>query len=112
MSHKLPDKRTFYLGFVPGTMVKGPEALEAVYKTIDEHADMVALHDMIDIPWPEALAEKPYPNELEDAIARLKSSLKKNHKDHTVYLAVEPLTLMRDKLNEGSGDWQDKGPFL
>ena len=106
MSLELPESRSFHMGF-SGTFGGPLEVHEQVDKTMAEHAEMVVLifHDLVDVPWPEALAEKPYPRELEEKIAFRKSHLPKGQK---VYVMAGPLTLGRNALKERPDDWKDK----
>ncbi len=69
---------------------KSPEAIERLYKSAAEHADMIAFHrEAYDIPWPEALAKRPRPKTVEEETALRKSRLRNDQK---VYLAVTPLS--------------------
>jgi len=114
-----PTSRSFHLGFTQVILGESPEAIERLYKALAEHADMITLHYDGGIPWPEALAEKPYPKKVEEEIAFRKSRLRNDPK---VYLAVTPIALMRNALapywgnqrqeglagSERPGDWKNK----
>ncbi len=107
MSLELPESRSFHMGF-SGTFGGPLEVHEQVDKTMAEHAEMVVLifHDLVDVPWPEALAEKPYPRKLEEEI-----SLRKNRspRSQKVFLTLSPLSFPgRNALQERPDEWKDK----
>ena len=63
----------------------------------------MTLHFDSGIPWSEALANEPYPAEVEKLIASLKSQLTK---DQQVYLAITPIAFTR---NQRASYWGDPG---
>jgi hypothetical protein len=53
--------RTFYMGFTPTPYDATGQALDATYRFIQRHGDLVAHHLDKGVPWPEAYDELPYP---------------------------------------------------
>ena len=93
--------RTYHLGFTPFPYAVTEEAVTFVYQAIASDADLVAHHFDDGVPWPEALAQAPYPAGF---VAELASRRDRSPPGHRVYLAVTPIRLMRDGLAPYRGD--------
>src|SRR5262249_27179908 len=65
-----PGPRSFRLGFTPDDLLSTPEVSKTVYETLSKHADLVAFHIGLGVPWEEALSERPFPPAVEQYLAR------------------------------------------
>ena len=95
---ELPGPRPFRLGFTPDDLLSTPEVSETVYETLSKHADLVAFHIGLGVPWEESLDEKPFPPAVEQHLAKLSRLKARLRGDHAVYLAVTPLKLSRNDI--------------
>jgi len=91
------------MGFTPFPYDIGPEAQEWTYETVLEHGDFVAHHLDTGIPWQEALDRAPYPALVE---ANLAERLAHTPEGRVVYLAVTPISTLRDGLSQY---WSNEG---
>lgn len=108
------SSRSFYMGFTPSEYDLTPEALEETYRFIEANADLIVHHRAEGVPWPEALAKKPYhPNVEKD----LQLRAQKRNSKQKVFLYLNPLTVTADGLAnywgeesnmERPGKWKEK----
>jgi len=102
------------MGITPFPFDLTPQAVEETYRLIKEHTDLIRMYFDEGIPWTEAYEGKPYhphvENEINSRLHRLQGDLK-------VYLAITPLSKIRDGLAsywgekedmERPGDWKNK----
>lgn len=110
----LPDVRTFFMAMTPFPYDYTPEAIEQTYDTLEKHCDFIIHHFDEGVPWPEVFEDKPWPAGVEQELALRVSMLKQ---DRQVFLAVTPISPMRDSLAgywgtqgnmERPGDWKQK----
>jgi hypothetical protein len=88
------SSRSFYLAMTPWPYDFSPQAIAYTYDLIQKHADMVAHHFDEGVPWPEALAGKPYDPKIQENLDyRVKQLPGKKR-----YLALTPLSAARDGL--------------
>ena len=106
----LPESRSFYLGFTPFPHALTLEAVEAAYDAISLDADMVVQHFDDGVPWQEALDNvnnaTTYRNTYAtDFLNDLDFKLQHNPAGHVLYLAVTPLSPLREglSLHRGAG---------
>jgi hypothetical protein len=95
---ELPGHRSFRLGFTPDGLLSRPDISKPVYEALSRHADLVAFHLGLGVPWEEALREQPFPPTVEPDLAkwsRLKGRLRG---DQAVDLALTPLRLQRNGI--------------
>ncbi len=91
------------MGFTPWPFNSTLIAVNRTYDTIQENGDLVAHHLKQGIPWQEALDGTPYPGHLTREIdGRVQQTLN----DKVVYLAIDPLSTLRDAL---VGNWGENG---
>jgi hypothetical protein len=103
-NEKLPASRSFFMGFTPWQYSWIEEKMATIYKTIQDHGDIIAHHLDDGIPWPEAFKQKTFHANVEEKLAfRLKQI---DHNRHKIYLAVTPLNFKRDGI---AGYWAEKG---
>src|SRR5262249_50161622 len=93
-----PRPRSFRLGFTPDDLLDTPEVGKTVYEALSKHADLVAFHIGLGVPWEEALNERPFPPAVERHLAKLSQLKGRLPGDHAVYLAVTPLKLTRNDI--------------
>ena len=93
-----PRPRSFRLGFTPDDLLDTPEVGKTVYEALSKHADLVAFHIGLGVPWEEALNERPFPPAVERHLAKLSQLKGRLRGDHAVYLAVTPLKLTRNDI--------------
>jgi hypothetical protein len=91
----LPLSRSFHLGFTPDDLLNSPEVSKTVFETLSKHADLVAFHIGLGVPWEEALKEQPFPPAVEGYLAKLLKMKGQLRGRHAVYLALTPLNLTR-----------------
>lgn len=91
-----PEPRSFHMGFTPDDLLGTPEVNQTVYETLSKHADLVAFHIGLGVPWEESLNEKPFPPAVEQHIAKLLNLKRRLPRNTAVYLAVTPLKLTRN----------------
>lgn len=106
--------RSFYMGFTPSEYDLTPAALEETYQFIQTNAELIVHHRAEGVPWPEALAKKPYhPNVEKD----LQLRVQKRNPNQKVFLYLNPLAVTADGLAnywgetsnmERPGKWKDK----
>lgn len=95
------SSRNFYMGLFPFPYdISTVDKIEYVYNKIGTDADLIAHHFDNGIPWDEALlgstgATPTYPSKLTDDWYFRKSHTPAGHK---IYVAVTPLSSMRDGL--------------
>jgi hypothetical protein len=90
--------RSFRLGFTPDDLLSTPEVSKTVYETLSKHADLVAFHIGLGVPWEEALNEQPFPPAVELHLAKLSRLKGRLRGDQAVYLALTPLKLSRNDI--------------
>jgi hypothetical protein len=95
---KSPGPRSFRLGFTPDDLLDTPEVSETVYKALSKHADLVAFHIGLGVPWEAALTERPFPPAVERHLAKLSRLKGRLRGDQAVYLALTPLNLSRNDI--------------
>lgn len=93
-----PVPRSFRLGFTPDDLLSTPEVSKTVYVTLSKHADLVAFHIGLGVPWEEALDEQPFPPAVEQHLAKLSQLKGRLRGDRAVYLALTPLKLSRNDI--------------
>jgi len=87
-----PASRPYLMGFTRWPPDFTEKGLATMDRFIEGHADLVALHLDNGIPWPEALAGKPYSADVDERLSYRPPSGKK------LYVAVTPLNFGRDGL--------------
>ena len=97
------EPRSFYLGFTPFPHAFSYEAVEAAYDVINQDADMIVQHFDDGVPWFEALDNANNATAYRDTYAAnflddLDFKLQRNPAGHIVYLAVTPLSPLREGL--------------
>lgn len=102
-NQKMPESRPFLMGFATGTL-GGPEVRARADKIAVDHTDMAVLHVKVKIPWAEASAGNPYPDDVEEQIALQKSRLPRDRK---TYLAVSPITKGRTNCSWAGKEFDD-----
>lgn len=108
------NSRSFYMGMTPFPFDVTTEAVQETYDITDQLTDLIAHHFDSGLPWDEALNETDYhPNVAND----IKFRASKINKTQKVYLAVTPISTMRDGLALYRGEngnmelpdnWKDK----
>jgi hypothetical protein len=85
--------RTFAMGFTAAPHDFTPPAFEDAWRVVAREGDLAVLHYDDGVPWDEALEGRPYPHEAElrDHAARVPRS-------HVLYVAVTPLSFLRNGL--------------
>ncbi len=97
-------ERSFHMGFTPFPYDFTDAAQIDTYDRIASHADLIAHHLDTGVPWPEAARRSAYPKLVEDEIARRVS---RSPAGHRVYLALTPISTLRDGV---ALYWSDAGP--
>lgn len=97
------EPRGFYMGFTPWPYDSTLDALNTTYSLIQDNGDLVAHHITQGVPWQEALTGAPYPNHL---LTEINGRLDQTRNDKVVYLAIDPLSILRDTL---VGNWGENG---
>ncbi len=87
--------RHFHLGFTPFPYEISTEAVDFTYEHIAEDADIIAHHFDDGIPWPEALADAPYPPEY---MAEWQTRKARTADNQAIYLAITPINWDRSGL--------------
>jgi hypothetical protein len=95
--------RNFYLGFTPWPYAASIDAVNTTYDIIQDNGDIIAHHLTVGIPWQEALQGSAYPNHLE---AEIDGRLNRTRDNMRVYLAIDPLDVLRTEL---IGNWGENG---
>jgi hypothetical protein len=81
--------RPFLMGFTPFPYDMTLEAVDKTWDFVRKHSDIVAIHiDGGGVPWTEALADKPFPGDIE---GEWKKDRAKIPAGYPVYLALMPL---------------------
>jgi hypothetical protein len=93
-----PGPRSFRLGFTPVDLLSTPEVSKTLSEALSQHADLVAFHIDLGVPWEEALHEQPFPPAVEQYLARWSRLKGHLHGDRAVYLALTPLRLQRNGI--------------
>ncbi len=111
----LPESRSFRLGLQPFPHALTAEAIEQAHEYASQHADLLFYHFDRGVPWPEALAGGPYPQNFLDEILPMAEKRRNYGK---LYLAITPNQPERDQLalywgEESDGlplppDWENK----
>jgi hypothetical protein len=97
--------RSFRLGFTPDDLLDTREVTKTVYEALSKHADLVAFHFGLGVPWEEALNERPFPPAVERHLAKWSQLKGRLRGDRAVYLALTPLNLSRNDIaNYWGGD--------
>ena len=100
----LPENRSFFLGFTPTPYDATPQAVQDTYAFTGGHGDIILHHFDQGVPWPEALAGKPWSTKLQSDISYRTSQRRNGQK---VYLAVTPISFGRDGLALYYGDQEN-----
>jgi hypothetical protein len=87
-----PATRPFVMGFTRWPADLTPEGVAAAQKFADLHGDIVAVMFIGGIPWPQALEGKPFPKNVQDALADRPSS------ENKLFLSISPLDRDRKGL--------------
>lgn len=93
-----PVSRPFALGLTPMNFDDSREGTERMKRLLREHAEVVALYFDYGVPWPEAFAGEPFPENVQKQIAAAKERIGPRHK---VFLA----------LNAGAFNRRDMAPY-
>lgn len=102
-----PATRAFQLGFTPfpygiGTNIEAIlTIMDNVYGVIATNGDLVCHHFDSGVPWPEALAGAPFPDNMQFDLQFRKSMTPTNH---AVFLAITPIRLDRNGLAPYRGE--------
>lgn len=99
---RMPPSRPFLMGFTPLPYDYSIEAVTETYRLINGHGDMICHHFDGGVPWQESYDNSAFHPNVEENIG-LRLAL--TGKGKTVYLAVTPLTLMRNDL---AGMWAEE----
>ena len=97
----LPESRSFYMGTTPLPYDFTKQAVEKTYGIVSEHTDLIAHHFDSGVPWPEAFEGKPYHPNVE---ANINTRLRHLQEGQKVYLAVTPISNLRDGLAKYWGE--------
>lgn len=87
--------RGFYMGFTPFHYSWIEDKLPETYKMIEAHSDIILHHFDEGVPWPEALRNAPYHEEVE---AKLEFRKKQKKKGQKVFVATTPIDFNRKQL--------------
>ncbi len=87
--------RSYHLGFTPFPYDISQAAIDYVYTTIGNDADIIAHHFDEGVPWPQALAGSDYLQNVLDDWEQRKSKTPAGHK---VYVAITPINTARNGL--------------
>ena len=87
--------RSYHLGFTPFPYDISQAAIDYVYTTIGNDADIIAHHFDEGVPWPQALAGSDYLQNVLDDWEQRKSKTPAGHK---VYVAITPINTTRNGL--------------
>ena len=82
---RLPVDRPFAMGFTAFPYDLSYEAVEATYRFVADHGDLIAFHHDAGVPWPEALAGEPFHPNL---VARIDDEVARIVPGKTVYVAA------------------------
>jgi len=85
-------ERPFFMGFTPFPWDTTPAAVDTTYKGIIANGDIICHHFDGGVPWPEALADKPFSTHVRSDWKRRKDAAPENFK---VFVAVTPLDTFR-----------------
>jgi hypothetical protein len=105
--------RPFYMGFSPWPYDLTLEAVEWTDQAIKTHGDIIEQHFEEGVPWPEALANKPYHPAMQQEIADRTRRMGKYKR----VVSINPLNMSRSGLAEYRGkacnmplpqDWKKK----
>ena len=96
--------RNFYLGFTPFPYEISLDGVQFAYDALENDADIVAHHFDNGIPWNEALNGEPYHENIMGDW-RLRQSM--TSADSIVYVAVTPISLLRNSLAPYRGEADD-----
>ncbi len=94
-------REPIYIGTTPSPYDFTLEAVEKTYMLIGEFGNLVSYHFDDGIPWPEALALRPYHDNVEGGINFRLSHLPDGHK---VFLSLTPISTSRDGLAAYRGE--------
>jgi hypothetical protein len=95
----MQSNRPFHMGMTPWPYDFSESAKIKTYRILKQYTDLVAHHLDEGIPWPEALNNKAYHQNVENNI---KFRLKNTPKSHKIFLAVTPISISRNSL---AGYW-------
>ncbi|MBK9122291.1 MAG: hypothetical protein IPM16_04095 [Chloroflexi bacterium] len=98
------DSRSFYLGFTPFPHEISVDAVRYAYDRIAEDADLIVHHFDNGVPWPEALADEPFAQAVQDDWALRRSLTPDTHK---VMVTFTPINFLRDGLAAYRGVQED-----
>lgn len=89
------EPRPFRLGFTTFPYAISYEAVDFTYAAIAQDADLIMHHFDNGVPWPEALADAPFPAGLE---AEWADAVRRTPPDHAVLLSLTPIAWWRNGL--------------
>jgi hypothetical protein len=95
--------RSFAMGFTPFPYARTVQAVQDVWAAIGRDADFVVFHYDDGVPWQEAYDETPYPVDYQNELVSASAAAPPGHRR---YLAITPISFMRDGLapnRTGSG---------
>jgi hypothetical protein len=87
-----PATRPFVMGFTRWPADLTPEGVATAQKFAEVHGDILAVMFNGGIPWPQALEGKPFPTDVQDALADRPSS------ENKLFLSISPLDRDRKGL--------------
>jgi hypothetical protein len=92
--------RTFALGFTPTPHALSASGVYSAWDRIRQDGDLAVIHYDGGVPWAEALigAFESYPVAFKDGIEFNEQELGYTPSSHAVYVAVTPISWMRDEL--------------
>ncbi len=104
----LPESRSFRLGLQPFPHALTAEAGQQAHEYVSRHADLLFYHFDRGVPWPEALAGGPWPQNFLDEIQPMAEKRRDYEK---LYLAITPNQPERDQLALYWGEKSDGQPL-
>ncbi len=99
------EPRPYRLGFTPFPHDISFEAIDFAYDHIADDADLIMHHFDNGVPWPEALADDPWPFGFQ---AELEDRLHRTAPDQVILLSLTPISWWRDGLALYRGDEGDQ----
>jgi hypothetical protein len=97
------ETRSFAMGFTPFPYARSVQAVQDVWAAIERDADLVVFHYDDGVPWQEAYDQTPYPTDYQNELTSASAAAPAGHRR---YLAITPISFMRDGLapnRTGSG---------
>lgn len=98
------ESRSFSMGFTPWPWALDNAAVQETYNFINNNSDIISHHIEEGVPWPEALANKPYHPNMMEAWEGRKNWTSGKLK---VFLSISPINQLRDGMADYRGaDYQ------